>query len=327
MIRPHMQPLQTDRQTMTTLARNRFLDDSLTGLKDSPKRLPCKYFYDQRGSQLFDQICQTDDYYLTRTETAIMQRYAREMGDCLGSGVRLVELGSGSSIKTRTLLNHLIDPVAYVPVDISREHLLASADQISHEYPQIEILPVCADFTKPFTLPDPKAKPSHSAVYFPGSTIGNFQPSAAKHLLHSMARMCGRQGGLLIGIDLQKEREILERAYNDDEGITAEFNLNLLHRMRKELGARLDVAAFEHHAFYNERQGRIEIYLRSRVDQTIRLDGQLVRLEEGELIHTEYSHKYTIDGFAQMAAEVGWTLRRSWTDARNYFAVLHLIVP
>ncbi|MBI1249201.1 L-histidine N(alpha)-methyltransferase [bacterium] len=321
-----MQHPQTDRQTMTTLARDRFLDDSLTGLNDSPKRLPCKYFYDRRGSQLFDQICETDEYYLTRTETTIMQRYAGEMGQCLGEGIRLVELGSGSSIKTRTLLDHLIDPVAYVPVDISREHLLASAEQISDEYPDIEILPVCADFTKPFTLPNPSAKPSHSAVYFPGSTIGNFQPQAAQKLLHSMAQMCGQQGGLLIGIDLQKDREILERAYNDDEGVTAAFNLNLLHRMRKELGATLDVEAFEHHAIYNQQQGRIEIYLRSQVEQTIHLDGQSVRLEEGELIHTEYSHKYTIDGFAQMAGEVGWTLRRSWTDANNYFAVLHLIV-
>ncbi|QDU77110.1 Histidine-specific methyltransferase EgtD [Bremerella volcania] len=326
MIRSHTSSPSISEQAMAQLADERFLSDSLAGLKQSPKQLPCKYFYDQRGSQLFDQICETEDYYLTRTETAIMQRYAGEMGKCLGEGVMLVEFGSGSSIKTRYLLDHLIDPVAYVPVDISREHLRASAGQISGDYPNIKVHPVCADFTKPFSLPNPKRRPSHDAVYFPGSTIGNFQPSQAKQLLASIAHMCGEQGGLLIGIDLRKDREILERAYNDDQGITAEFNLNLLHRMRKELGATLDVNAFEHHAFYNAEKGRIEIYLRSQIDQTIRLDGQTVHVEAGELIHTEYSHKYTIDGFAQMAADVGWTLRRWWTDENDYFAVLHLVV-
>ncbi len=326
MIRSDSSSAPIDQQTMTQLANERFLSDSLAGLNQKPKRLPCKYFYDQRGSQLFDQICETDDYYLTRTETAIMQRYAGEMGNCLGEKVMLVEFGSGSSIKTRYLLDHLLDPVAYVPVDISREHLHESADRISTDYRDLQVLPVCADFTKPFALPNPKRRPSHDAVYFPGSTIGNFQPSQAKQLLESIAHMCGEQGGLLIGVDLRKDRETLERAYNDDQGVTAQFNLNLLHRMRKELGASVDVNAFEHHAFYNAEEGRIEIYLRSRVDQTIELDGQSVQVEAGELIHTEYSHKYTIDSFSQMAAEVGWTLRRWWTDENDYFAVLHLVV-
>lgn len=326
MIRSNAPLDPTDQQSMSQLANERFLSDSLTGLTQDPKRLPCKYFYDQRGSQLFDQICETDDYYLTRTETAIMQQYAGEMGKCLGEEVMLVEFGSGSSIKTRYLLDQLLDPVAYVPVDISREHLQESADRISADYTDLEVLPVCADFTKPFALPNPKQRPSHDAVYFPGSTIGNFQPSQAKRLLESIAHMCGEQGGLLIGVDLRKDREILERAYNDDQGVTAEFNLNLLHRMQKELGASVDVNAFEHHAFYNSEEGRIEIYLRSRVDQTIQLDSQTVQVEAGELIHTEYSHKYTIDSFAQMAGEVGWTLRRWWTDENDYFAVMHLVV-
>lgn len=326
MIRSNSPSMSVDQQTMTSLANERFLSDSLAGLNQKPKRLPCKYFYDQRGSQLFDQICETNDYYLTRTETAIMQHYAREMGECLGEEVMLVEFGSGSSIKTRYLLDHLIHPASYVPVDISREHLYESAGQISGDYPDIEVLPVCADFTKPFPLPNPKRRPSHDAVYFPGSTIGNFQPSQAKQLLTSIAHMCGEQGGLLIGVDLRKDRETLERAYNDTEGVTAEFNLNLLHRMRKELGATVDVNAFEHHAFYNADEGRIEIYLRSCIDQIIQLDGQTVQVEAGELIHTEYSHKYTVDGFAELAAEAGWTLRRWWTDTNNYFAVLHLVV-
>ncbi|MHC2070232.1 L-histidine N(alpha)-methyltransferase [Bremerella sp. T1] len=326
MILPNFSLSHVDQQPATSIPRDRFLDDSLAGLTRSPKQLPCKYFYDQRGSQLFDQICETQDYYVTRTEAEIMQRYAKEMGECLGEKVMLVEFGSGSSTKTRRLLDNLIDPVAYVPVDISREHLLASAKQISSEYPTIEILPVCADFTKPFALPNPRLRPSHDAVYFPGSTIGNFRPDQAKTLLESIAHMCGEQGGLLIGVDLQKDKAVLEKAYNDDDGVTAEFNLNLLHRMQKELGASVDVSAFEHHAFYNEDEGRIEIYLRSRIDQTIQLDGQTVQVEAGELIHTEYSHKYTIDGFAEMAADVGWTLRRAWTDPNNYFAVLHFVV-
>ena len=326
MILSHSSSSSITRQAMTHLANERFLSDSLAGLTQSPKQLPCKYFYDQRGSQLFDKICETEDYYLTRTETAIMQQYAGEMGECLGEGVMLVEFGSGSSIKTRYLLDHLIEPVAYVPLDISHEHLLASADQISHDYPNLEVLPLCADFTKPFSMPNPKRRPSHDAVYFPGSTIGNFRPSQAKQLLASIAHMCGEQGGLLIGVDLQKDRDVLERAYNDDQGVTAEFNLNLLHRMQKELGATVDVNSFEHHAFYNSDQGRIEIYLRSRIDQVIQLDGQIVQLEAGELIHTEYSHKYTIDGFAQMAKEAGWTIRRWWTDDKDYFAVIHLVV-
>lgn len=305
---------------------DQFLDDSLAGLRRSPKRLPCKYFYDQRGSQLFDAICETQDYYVTRTETEVMQRHSQEMGECLGERVMLVEFGSGSSIKTRYLLDHLIDPAAYVPVDISREHLLASAEKISNDFPNIEVLPVCADFTQPFSLPMAYQKPSHNAVYFPGSTIGNFQVEAAQKLLGSIGQMCGKQGGLLIGVDLQKDRDILERAYNDHEGVTAQFNLNLLHRMQRELDATVDVNKFEHHAFYNEQQGRIEIYLRSRVDQTIRLDGHHVELEAGELIHTEYSHKYTIDGFAEMAGEVGWTLRRVWTDPDSYFAVMHFVI-
>ncbi len=311
---------------MTHQTHDRFREDILNGLQRTPKRLPCKYFYDQRGSQLFDTICQTEDYYLTRTETQVMQQYAAEMGECLGEQVMLIEFGSGSSIKTRDLLDHLHNPAAYVPVDISYEHLLASAAEIANEYPNIEILPVCADFTQPFNLPCPTQEASHNAVYFPGSTIGNFQVDAAKRLLESIGQMCGQQGGLLIGVDLQKDRDVLEKAYNDEEGVTAEFNLNLLRRMQRELDASLDVSAFEHHAFYNDRQGRIEIYLRSRTDQTIRLDGHHLRLDAGELIHTEYSHKYTVEGFAEMAGEVGWTLRKVWTDPDAYFAVMHFVI-
>ena len=199
-----------------------FEAEVLQGLRASPKQIPCKYFYDQRGSQLFDRICDLPEYYPMRTEQAIMERYIDQMVDQIGPGVMLIEYGSGSSIKTRSLLEHLDDPVAYVPVDISREHLNESADRIAQEFPHIEVLPVCADFTTDFQLPMSRRPPTHAAVYFPGSTIGNFVPEKAEEMLAKIAPLCGRGGGLLIGVDLQKETEVLERAYNDSQGVTAE---------------------------------------------------------------------------------------------------------
>ncbi len=307
-------------------AEDSFLDAVLTGLSDSPRHLPCKYFYDHRGSALFDQICELDEYYLTRTELAITSRYASEMGEQIGEGVMLIEYGSGSSSKTRLLLEHLPDPAAYVPVDISRKHLLGTAAALQRDYPHIEILPVAVDFTTEFDLPEPEGQYTHAAVYFPGSTIGNFSKPQAVELLASIARLCGRGGGLLIGIDLDKDPSILENAYDDDAGITAQFNLNLLHRIRDELGATIDVDQFDHVARYDQEHSRIEIFLRSLCDQTVVLDEIAFEFAEGELIHTEYSHKYTIEDFAQLAASAGLTLRKSWTDERGYFAVLHLAV-
>jgi len=306
--------------------RRRFLGDVVDGLRDSPKRLPSKYFYDQRGSQLFDQICGLDEYYLTRTEAEIMQQYGGEMAVCIGPGVRLVEYGSGSSTKTRILLDHLEDPVAYVPVDISREHLLATSAQLRSDYPHLEVLPVHADFTRDFALPAPSRKPTHTAVYFPGSTIGNFIPERAHGILGRIAPMCGSGGGLLIGIDLQKDASILEAAYNDAAGVTADFNLNLLQRINDELVADFDLEQFSHRAIYNGEQGRIEMHLVSEADQQVRIDGHRIDFRAGETICTEYSHKYTIEGFAALAAEVGLTLRRDWTDSEQRFAVLHLVV-
>ncbi len=307
-------------------ARDSFADAVAAGLSSDPKELPCKYFYDQRGSSLFDQICELDEYYLTRTELEITRRYAAEMGEQIGEGAMLVEYGSGSSSKTRLLLDHLPDPAAYVPVDISRKHLLATAEDLRSDYPHIEILPVVADFTKPFALPSPARRPTHAAVYFPGSTIGNLEEHEAVHLLKSIAELCGRGGGLLIGVDLDKDPSVLELAYDDPQGVTSEFNLNLLHRMRDELGAELEVENFEHVARYDATNKRIEIFIRSLCDQHIELGGNRFNLSEGELIHTEYSHKYTIEGFAKIAASAGLTLRKSWTDDDDRFAVLHLAV-
>lgn len=300
-----------------------FLADVLAGLTARPKTLPCKYFYDERGSRLFDAICELPEYYLTRTEDWVIKRYAREMADQIGPGVMLVEYGSGSSTKTRALLDALDDPVAYVPVDISREHLRATAEALSRAYPEIEILPVCADFTQPFRLPTPRRPPTHAAVFFPGSTIGNFQASAVRAMLRHLATMCGAGGGLLIGIDLQKDAGAIEAAYNDARGVTAEFNLNLLRRINRELDADFQLEAFRHRAVYDPALGRIEMSLVSAAEQTVSIAGRRITLARDEAIVTEHSHKYTVPGFAALAADAGLTLRRTWTDARQQFAVLH----
>jgi dimethylhistidine N-methyltransferase len=302
-----------------------FETDVLQGLRSQPKKIGCKYFYDQRGSQLFDQICALPEYYPTRTEQAIMDRYVDEMVRQIGAGVMLVEYGSGSSIKTRRLLDRLEDPIAYVPVDISRDHLMQSAQRIAGDYPHIEVLPVCADFTADFQLPVSSRSPTHAAVYFPGSTIGNFVPEKAQEMLARIAPLCGRGGGLLIGIDLQKDVDVLERAYDDSAGVTARFNLNLLDRIVSELDTDLTPTDFRHHSFYNSHRHRIEIYIRSAKRQQVRIGDEVFAFAEDELIHTEYSHKYTIAGFAKMAKQAGLRLREYWTDERNYFAVLHLI--
>lgn len=303
-----------------------FADDVIAGLKQTPKTLPCKYFYDARGSQLFDQICDLDEYYVTRTELSIMERFPDEMAEQLGSDVMLVEYGSGSSVKTRLLLDHLQTPAAYVPVDISRDHLQRTADQLSAIYPHIEILPTCADFTQPFQLPVPARIPSRTAVYFPGSTIGNFTPESAQQILRQIATLAGQGGGLLIGIDLQKDIGTIEAAYNDAAGVTAAFNLNLLTRMQRELGAEIDVDQFHHEAVYDPDRGRVEISLVSRSRQRVTVEHETFTIDPGERIRTEYSHKYTIDKFTELAAAAGLRRHRVWTDPDDYFAVVHLVV-
>jgi dimethylhistidine N-methyltransferase len=244
----------------------------------------------------------------------------------IGPDVMLVELGSGSSIKTRMLLDHLREPAAYVPVDISREHLQRTADELSAAYPDIEVLPVCADFMQDLELPVSARTPDHCAVYFPGSTIGNLRPGEARELLGRIARLCGVGGGLLIGVDLQKDVSVIEAAYNDADGVTAEFNRNLLRHINRELDADFDTRQFEHRAFYNDDRDRVEMHLVSQSEQEVTVGGESFDFGEGETICTEYSHKYTIDGFARIASDVGMMLHRHWLDERRYFAVLHLVV-
>lgn len=303
-----------------------FFRDVVIGLGKKHKTLPCKYFYDEVGSQLFDQICELDEYYLTRIERSIMENFADSMAEQIGERVMLVELGSGSSTKTRVLLDALRHPTAYAPVDISEEHLLKTADELRIAYPNIEILPVVADFTADFDLPQSEIPSSHAAVYFPGSTIGNFTEADAGNLMGTMARILGVGGGVLIGIDLQKDATVIQKAYDDSDGITAEFNLNILRRINDELDGEFDLNAFQHQAVYNSEVGRIEIYLESRSDQVVKIGEREINFYAGEQILTEYSHKYTVDGFAKLAAEQGFELHKYWTDSREYFAVLHLVL-
>jgi dimethylhistidine N-methyltransferase len=297
----------------------------LSGLRLSPKILPSKFFYDERGSALFDAICELEEYYPTRTEVQILTDHIDAISDCIGPAARLLEPGSGSTIKTRLLLGHLLEPAAYVPIDIARAQLIDSALSLAEAYPQIEILPVCADFMQEFAIPTPSRPPAHTAVFFPGSTIGNLMPAEAERFLRRMAGWGGPGSGLLIGVDLKKDRAILEAAYNDARGVTAEFNLNLLARINRDLGADLDLAAFHHRAFYNEREGRIEMHLVSTRPQTVHVLDQEIQFAAGESITTEYSYKYAIEQFQALAARAGFRARRVWTDPRQLFSVHYLV--
>ncbi|MGO8670649.1 MAG: L-histidine N(alpha)-methyltransferase [Capsulimonadaceae bacterium] len=300
-----------------------FHGDVVAGLRARSKTLPCKYFYDARGSKLFDIICTLDEYYPTRTELAIVNDRIDDFAAVLGNGFRLVEYGSGSSTKTRILLERLSGLTAYIPVDISRSHLLQSAEKLARDYPNIPIVPVCADYTRPFDLPHGDDR---TIVYFPGSTIGNFHPWEARDFLSSIAAQCGAGGGLLIGVDLKKDPAVLHRAYNDSRGVTAAFNLNLLTRINRELDGDFLTNYFAHQAFYNKRTGRIEMHLVSTVRQTVRVGGEIFSFDEGETILTECSYKYSIDEFTDMAASAGFEPTGAWNDIDNYFSVQYLTV-
>jgi dimethylhistidine N-methyltransferase len=297
----------------------------LSGLGQPQKSIASKFFYDERGSKLFDQICELPEYYLTRTELAIMQENISKMAERIGPQASLIEFGSGSNLKIRILLENLDQLAAYVPVDISRDYLVKQADEIARDYPDIEVLPVAADFMHPFDLPNPQVMPVRNVVYFPGSTIGNFSHGAAHQLLRVMYEEAGENGGLLIGIDLRKEPKIIEAAYNDAAGVTAEFNLNILRRINREFGADFDLDAYRHCAIYSEEFGRVEMYLVSRRNQTVTIDGRKFLIGQGESILTEHSHKYTIEGFTAMAKRAGFRLDSYWTDADEMFAVLYFL--
>jgi L-histidine Nalpha-methyltransferase len=297
----------------------------LDGLRQPEMMISPKYFYDERGSQLFDEITRLPEYYPTETELGIMQDNIGEIASLVGKQASLIEFGSGSSLKTRILLEHLDELAAYVPVDISEDHLLQSAQQIREEFPHLDVLPVVADFTQPFRLPSPKVMPVRNVVYFPGSTIGNFTNDAAQELLAVMHGEAGAGGALLIGVDLQKDPAIIEAAYNDSAGVTAEFNRNMLRHLNREFGADFDLDAFSHSAEYNEAEGRVEIRLVSEQDQEFTLGDESFSIGKDEAILTEYSHKYTLDGFAAMAETAGFRVARVWTDADRLFSVQYLV--
>ncbi|MGI9309239.1 MAG: L-histidine N(alpha)-methyltransferase [Gammaproteobacteria bacterium] len=297
------------------------LTEILHGLRQKQKTIAPKFFYDRRGSRLFEAICRQPEYYPTRTEFGIMKSNIAGITRAIGSGVAVIEFGSGDGVKTRVLLDSLREPAAYIPVDISRDALLDSAARIDAAYPHIEVIPVCADFSSHFELPNPRRAPTRNIVFFPGSTIGNFSHDDAVDLMRIMRREAGDNGSLLIGVDLVKSRKIIEPAYNDAAGITAKFNLNLLSRMNRDHGGDFHVDHFEHKAIYDEDENRIEMRLISRRKQTVRLAGKHIPFEEGEFIVTEHSHKYTQEGFEAMAKQAGFTKTEHWSDRDSLFSV------
>jgi dimethylhistidine N-methyltransferase len=302
------------------------LQEVLRGLSSPQKELPCKLLYDEAGSQLFEQITDLDEYYPTRTEQRIMRLSAAEMAAEVGSDCLVIEYGSGSSQKTRILLDHIQHPSGYVPIDISRELLMQSAAAISEAYPGLRVMPVCGDYTATLDLPAKLPKSRRRLAYYPGSTIGNFVPEDARRFLASIADVCGAGGGLLIGVDMKKDPLMLHRAYNDALGITAAFNLNILARLNREFGADFAVEKFRHYAFYNPVFARVEMHLVSLAEQVVRLGGATIHFDRGESIWTEASYKYNPQEFAALAARAGWRVQRVWTDDRGLFSVQYLEV-
>jgi dimethylhistidine N-methyltransferase len=304
-----------------------FLEEVTAGLSRPLKELPPKYFYDERGSELFEAICGLPEYYPTRAELEIMRDRAGEMARHLGPGCAVIEYGSGSGRKTRLLLKAL-SPVAYVPIDIAREQLQVTAAGIAAEFSRLAVTAVCADYSRSFRLPQlagPRVR--RRVVYFPGSTIGNLSVPEAAGFLANARRLVGPGGGMLVGVDLKKDAARLNAAYNDARGITAAFNLNLLARINRELDADFDLASFRHHAFYNATPGRIEMHLVSLADQRVRVGRAGFGFRGGETIHTENSYKYSVDEFRALALSAGFEPARCWTDGERLFAVHYLAVP
>jgi L-histidine Nalpha-methyltransferase len=305
--------------------------EAAAGLVLAQPKLPPKLFYDEIGARLFDRITELDAYYLTRTELAIYERYVGAMARAIGPRARIVEFGSGSGIKTRLLLASLADPVSYVPVDIAEAQLHAVAKSLRREFPLIDVRPVAADYTQPWRLPVEAAQARRTVAFFPGSTIGNFEPLEAVNFLRRVHRLVGTGGALLVGADLHKETAELELAYNDPEGVTAAFNLNVLHRLNRDCGADLDTNAFRHEAVYDTEHQRIEMRLVCQRGTSVRLpagpgyDELHRQFRPGDYIITEYSHKFTLRRFREMAWSAGWKVERAWLDDRRRFSVWLLV--
>ena len=296
----------------------------IEGLSKTRKTLPCRYFYDARGSELFEEITRLPEYYPTRTEMGILAEHAAEITDGIGDRGLLVEFGSGSSLKTEILLHRIAERIAYVPIDVSEAALADAKARLARRYPGLDVRTIVADFSGFVALPDDLAS-RRKTGFFPGSTLGNLAPKDARHLLAGFGRVLGDGGRLIIGIDLKKDPRTLVRAYNDAAGVTAAFNLNLLLRINRELGSTFDERAFRHEAIYDPREGRIEMHLVSKGDQEVELCGRSFNFRNGESIHTENSYKYTIEQFRELAGAAGWQPERVWTDAASQFSVHELV--
>jgi dimethylhistidine N-methyltransferase len=305
--------------------RENLINVVVTGFEKPQKQLPCKLFYDKRGSALFDQICELEEYYPTRTEIGLMKENIEDICTYIGNNCLLVELGSGSSVKIRLLLENLKNPSGYIPIDISEEHLMESVKTLAADYPGLRIIPVCADYTQPFSLPRFDFPFTRTVFFYPGSTIGNFTPDSARTFLGRIAGRVGRGSGLLIGVDLVKDIKTLEDAYNDAKGVTAEFNLNILKRLNREIASDFDIANWRHKAFYNTRESRIEMHLESVINQRVKVDGTSFRFRKDETILTEYSYKYTLEGFKNLVSDI-YSVERVWTDRDKKFSVQYLKV-
>lgn len=298
-------------------------DAVLAGFSVSPKWLPPKFFYDRRGSELFEAICRQPEYYLTRTEEQILVRAVREIGELTGPGADLIEFGSGASHKVRLLLEAL-RPARYLGIDISEDFLLSSTRRLAADYPWLDVHAFCSDFSQCAILPEGFAS-EHALAFFPGSSLGNFTPPQARRFLSELQQLLPKGGGLLIGIDLVKDRKILEAAYNDAAGITAAFNLNLLERIRNELDSDIDRSRFRHRAFFNEIESRIEMHLISKTTQDVNIEGRQFRFENDESLHTENSYKYSLESFTALAKSAGFEPMACWTDLKELFSVHYLV--
>jgi dimethylhistidine N-methyltransferase len=301
-----------------------FRRELTSGLRGSPPSIPCKFFYDARGSELFEQICELPEYYPTRTEVGILESHARQIARAVGPNARVIEYGSGSGLKTKMLLHMLEDATTYIPIEISVSALRACYQSLGAAFPELSIVPICADYTKTVELPDELPAAERSIVFFPGSTIGNFAPPHARSFLAKTAELVGDDGGLIIGVDLVKEHDVLEDAYNDSRGVTAEFNLNLLRRANRELGADFDIESFEHRAIFNGEASRIEMHLVSTENQAVSVAGESFDFEAGDHIVTEYSYKFRPDDFEELASSSGFEARTMWTDEDDLFSVWYL---
>lgn len=308
---------------------NKMRDEIIAGLRAPKKALPAKYFYDEKGAKLFEEICKVPEYYLTRTEISILETHIQEIVSAIGENAVLVELGSGASIKTEILLKHLVDIRHYVPMDICSDYLATASARLKQRFPHVSIIPLCKDFMIDLSgikYLDELSLMSHAnnIAFFPGSTLGNFTKEEAQELLRNVAKFVGTDGKLLIGVDSVKDPNILERAYNDERGVTRDFNLNLLSRINRELDADFNLNFFEHRAHFNQQQKRIEMHLICLEHCRVTIDGEVIFFDKGETIHTENSYKYTAEEFISLAHGAGFRLVKCWTDPKNYFNVFLL---